>query len=105
MIKAYRLVTGEYMICDVKEEYPENLVAQDALLFEAGLAKNEKGEVGKGARFQPLVPLGKPGNTIVLPKANIMFQINEPDEVIVDQYNSIISPVKLSKMPKFEIVK
>jgi hypothetical protein len=93
MINAFRLNTGEYVICDICEDSADTIMCKDALLFEQGMSRNAKGEAVAQIGFRSLVPFGKPGTKISLRKSDIMFFLNDIDQQIIDQYNSIISPV------------
>lgn len=106
MIKACRLITGEYMISKITEEHEGRFVCEDPLLFETHPQKDPNGTIIMGVGFQPLIPAATIGSKCIIKDTSVMFWINDLAQGIVDKYNELISPVKLAKtIPDIKLVR
>lgn len=96
MIKACRLVTGEFLIGDVNLNVIqksqsitslESCFFTDPLLFDVREVQRGEHRVG----FMPLIPLSSPGDKAEISFKDIMFWIEKPSDQIVDNYKRVVS--------------
>ena len=83
-IKAFRMMTGEYVVGDVLElvEGMAGLLSKEAVVRDPLIFRISKGKepLEFGVNFAPLVPLAEPGHTLNIPLTSIMFWIEKPHE-------------------------